>query len=94
MSRTDQKTFLGVDHIADFHFFRNYFSGNQELLNWFMTFIINLKNITQSRQSNFIPKIPKMRRKLTVDAINVSVLKCDCSFLRGRLWDIYRQNID
>lgn len=68
-----------------FIFFRNYFSGNQELLNWFMTFIINLKNITQSRQSNFIPKYPKMRRKLTVDAINVLVLKCDCSFLRGRV---------
>lgn len=72
-------------------FFRNYFSGNQELLNWFITFIINLcsmlhfreKNITQSRQSNFIPKYPKMRRKLTVDAIHVLVLKCDCSFLRG-----------
>lgn len=30
-----------------------------------------------------IPKYPKMRRKLTLDAINVLVLKCDCSFLKG-----------
>lgn len=38
------------------------------------------KRITQSRQSNLILKYPKMRRKLMPAAINVLVLRCDCSF--------------
>ena len=45
--------------------------------------ILYRKNVTQSRQSNLIPKYPKMRRKLTPDAINVLVLNCNYSFLRG-----------